>query len=394
MKDLKPWSVAERIDLVRTTLKSFPDVAQGADRERFRRLLENFGVEAVFDYLRSRGIAHAALAAHSWSPGITDMEGPFWLFRQFGLAVQETHRREVAHLAESFARQGIPLIAYKGVVLEALLSSTDTPSCSADIDILVPKAELSRAKEMFENLGYVSDLRIHAGRPRKIPPQVTAMTEGSIYSFGQCVPLDRLIPVPELAPLGARLLRYFPERFCLVAGQLQMKLSIDLHYTLNHLSDDIGTRVKPSEEVWLEDTESLEIEGVAVETLSHRVLSWVLPHRLYVDSMLLNDGSIRALCHLKLLRHYGKLDVEHAKDISQRYPYLAPSIYYALRAMDQICETNIRLEADPEKVRKSSAPLMNVGDCLPAMLDFGLDVELIGLNSSVGDEEQVAVRLH
>jgi hypothetical protein len=202
------------------------------------------------------------------------------------------------------------------------------------------------------------------------------MTDDSIYSFGQVQPYDRLVAMPELDALGERLQALLPTFFCRVDGVLHFKLSIDVHYTLNLLTEDIGTRVKPPESTWWDGAQSVEVDGKSITTLSDETLSWVLLHRLYVDCVLLNDLSIKGLGHVKLLHKYGRLDVQHVLETAHRYPYIGPSILYALRAANLICGLGIKDTIDMPAIRATKAPLMNAGDCLPAFLDFGLSVEL------------------
>ncbi|MET9381015.1 nucleotidyltransferase family protein [Streptomyces sp. NPDC002928] len=387
--------LADRVDILRTTLEAYPlSTARGSDADRrFTELVNRLGIDRVFAYLRGRGIAHAALAAYSGHAQVSDADGLFGVFSRVSQVVSALHRRELARIAQAFHDDELPLIAFKGVAMCAALGRGDAPSYSNDLDILVAGRDLARARRTMHRLGYGGELRIRDGRARPMASRILEATENSVYSFGQLSPLDRLTPIPELEKLGTRVLTAFPALFCYADGQLHMKLSVDLHYSLNHLSDDIGTRVKPSEEVWLEEAETVRIEGVEVATLGPRALSWVLPHRLYVDTTLLRDTSLKALCHLKLLWHHGRFDSEYVRDIAQRYPYLAPSLYYALRAMDQLCGTRALPQLDPERMRASRALLMNVGDCLPAMLGCGVEVTLGASGCGRTDESGVTTRL-
>lgn len=379
--DGKGPSLADRIDIIRSVLLPYPMPAEPAVRRLFDDLVARYGAESVFTTLRRRGIAHAALATHGTHAEVADPGGLFQLIQQVSQTVSRIHRKELCRLAESFEEVGVPLISFKGVAMDAALGNTQAPSYSNDIDVLVPKSRVSEARETLHALGYVPGLQIRAGRAYRTPSRVVEMTENSLYSFGQCALLDRLIPVPELESLSARVLEHFGYMFCFSDGRFHLRLSVDLHYSLNHLTDDVGTRVKPSENVWLDDTEKVGIDGVDVVTLSPRVLSWVLPHRLYVDTTLLRDTSLKALCHLKLLWYHGRFEGEHVRDVALRYPYLAPSLYYALRAMDQLCGTQAQPLLEPEQIRTSATPLMNVGDCLPALLGFGVEVTLGALGS-------------
>ncbi|MFF1442743.1 nucleotidyltransferase family protein [Streptomyces sp. NPDC058295] len=393
MGTLIKLSISDRIDLIRSILRPFPDMAEGEDEVVFGRLVDQLGAEDVFAYLRRRGMVHAAVAAHRKSEVVAAEDGLFWLFREVSVVIRDAHRHELACLAKAFEAAGVPLIAFKGVAMDAALANTDAPSFGSDIDILVARRDLDRAVARMRELGYVPDLRIRNGKARQMPSQVVEAVEQSVYSFGQCAPLERLIPIPELAAQSGRIMQCFPTLFCFSGGQFCLKLSVDLHYTLNHIADDIGTRVKPAEEVWLNDTQRVDIDGVPVATLSPRVLSWLLPHRLYVDAMLLNDTSIKALCHLRLLQRYDAFDAGHVRHTAQRYPYLAPSLYYVLRAFDQLRGSTIGHPGDPEEIRTAITPLMNVGDCLPTLLDIGIEFTLGDPRQPTGADQPVSVRV-
>lgn len=368
----------DRVDLLRSTLHPYPLVADesSAAARRFGELVDRLGGDAVFGYLRERKIVHAALAAHPRHEQVADPEGPFGIHHRVSQAVAGRHRRELARIAKAFSDSGIPLIAFKGVATDAVLGNTHAPSYSNDIDVLVARRDLDRARSAMRDLGYGPEIRMRAGRPYRMAARLLEASENSVYSFGQLAPLDRLVATPELQALASRALTAFPTLFCRVDGELHMKLSIDLHYSLNPLTDDIGTRVKPSEELWLEETESVDIDGVEVLSLTPRALSWALPHRLYVDSTLLRDTSLKPLCHLKLLWHHGRFNRDHVRDVALRHPYLAPSLHHALRAMDQLCGTRAQPSLDPERIRTNRAPLADVGDCLPALLGCGVEVTL------------------
>ncbi len=385
-------SVADRIGLIRSTLVPFPAAAGGVHRDRFGRLVERYGADAVFGYLRRRRITHAALVSHGDHPAVADDSGPFWLFRQAGSAIREVHRRELPRLAAAFAARGVPLVAFKGLMLDLALGNTDAPTLGGDIDLLVQRDTLPAARDVMASLGYEVDLRVESGRVRRMPARLTRLTEGSIYSYGQCQPYDRLVAVPELDPLADRVRALLPANFCLLDGRLQLKLSVDLHYSLNLLADDAGLRVKPGEDAWWAAPRTVPVDGTPVRTLGDEVLPWVLLHRLYVDAMVLQETTIKTLCHLKLLHAYGRLDVGHVRAAARRYPYLAPSLHYALRAADQLCELGLDRTglAEPAELRAAHAPTMNVGDCLPTLLDLGVGFELA---DSGGDDAELTVRV-
>lgn len=381
--------VADRIGLIRSTLAPFPQPAGGAHRDRFARLVRSHGAAAVFGYLRRRRIVHAALASHADHPAVADEAGPFWLYRQAGLAIRELHRAELPRLAAAFATDGVPLIAFKGLVLDLLLGNTAAPTLGGDIDLLVRRETLPAARDLVQSLGYAADLRIETGRVRRMPTQLTRLTEESIYSFGQCQPYDRLVPAPRLQPLAERVRALLPANFCTVDGRLHLKISVDLHYSLNLLTDDTGLRVKPAEDAWWAGLQAVPVGDAQLHTLSDEVLSWALLHRLYVDTMVLQETTIKTLCHVALLHTHGRLDVGRIHEAARRYPYLAPSLHYALRAADQLCELGLAGLVDPAPLRMVNTPTMNVGDCLPTLLDLGVAFELAD-----GDgDAQLSVRI-
>ncbi|MFG3025015.1 nucleotidyltransferase family protein [Streptomyces sp. NPDC048254] len=292
---------------------------------------------------------------------------------------------ELARLAEAFDTQGLEWIAYKGVVLDHLVDNLDIPSLSNDIDVLVRRVRLAETRKLLESLGYRTELRIDSGRVRQLPARISRMTEESVYLFGQCAPYDRLVAVPELRDEADRVRELMPTQFCVLDGELHFKLSIDLHYSLNLLTDDIGTRVKPAEPVWWEQLQWVGVGGTEVPTLADRVLSWVLLHRLYVDCLVLGTAGVKGLSNVKLLHRAGRLDVPHVRDTARKFPYLGPSLLYSLRAADQICALGLDPDIDLAAVRGTVAPLMNAGDCLPALLDFGLDLRLGPLGADAAD---------
>ncbi|MEU5324057.1 nucleotidyltransferase family protein [Streptomyces sp. NPDC021056] len=383
--------LGERITLLRSTLYTYPLPAteDSVAYQQFDAVVARLGINRVFAFLRHRGVAHTALGAFGQHDQVSDPESPFAVYHRVGQAMSSVHRCELARIAQHFRANDIPLISFKGVAMNAVLGRMLTPAYSGDMDLLVRRRDLTRAREAMQDLGYGTELRLRAGRVHKMPPEILEATENSVYSFGQISPMDRLVPVPELEDLSVHVLAMFPATFCRVNGGLHMKASVDLHYSLNHLSDDIGTRVKPSEEVWLEDTQTVKIEGVEILTLNPRTLSWVLPHRLYVDTVLLQDSSLKALSHLKLLWHHKSFDSAYVQNISQRYPYLAPSLFYALRAMDRLCGTQAQILFDLDSIRRSRTPLMNVGDCLPAWLGCTVEVTLRALEDSTTAESGV-----
>jgi hypothetical protein len=346
------------------------------DRDRFARIVETHGVATVFDYLRLRGILNAALASHQGHPAVTDPTGPFWLFQHVGLAVRELHRAELRRVSELFRADDLPLIVFKGLALDLLLDNTTQPSFSFDIDTLVRRADVTRARKIFESLGYETGLTIQGGRVRHMPVAIARMTEAAVYSYGQCQPYEMIVPIPALETVAAPVQALLPSLFCTLSGRLHFRMSMDLHYSVNLLTEDLGTRVKPAESVWWEDTQRVPVGDGEFTTFSDRVLSWVLLHRMYVDTMLFQDPALKTLGHVKLLWQAGRFDATQVRAVARRYPYLAPSLHHALRAADSICRLGLSGLEDPANLRAVVAPTMNLGDCLPALLDVGFAFDL------------------
>ncbi|WP_330241369.1 nucleotidyltransferase family protein [Streptomyces sp. NBC_00525] len=376
---MSPLTVAERIGIIRSSLAPFPGEATGPHRDCFDRLLERHGDATVYAYLRRRNVINATLVSHAGHPAVAAEDGPFQLYRTAALAIRELHRTELASVAAEFRAQDVPLLVYKGLALDALIDNTEAPSFSNDIDLLVRKASLADARKIIEALGYEAGIRIDNGRVRRMPARISRMTEESIYSYGQVQPYHRLVPVPALEGVADRVRALMPRTFCTLSGQLHVRISIDLHYSLNLLTEDIGTRVKPSEDSWWEGTQELRVGDAAIRTLSDDVLGWALLHRLYVDCTVLQETGLKSLCHIKLLWHRGRFDLDGIHEAARRHPYLAPSVHQALRAVDSICDLGLQGLVHPREFRTAAAPLMNVGDCLPALLDFGVSFDLTEL---------------
>lgn len=375
MADKHMLGASERIDLIRSTLGPFPFQSTGWDRERFSEIVQQVGLPAVFAYTAKKGIAGAVLSSHSWHQELAAEGGEFSVFREVGEAMRWLQQLELSSISTALQESGVPSVVLKGMALESLIA-TKVPVFSHDIDLLIRKRHLSAARSALEELGYEPDLRIDAGRVRKMPSKVTRLSEQSIYSYGQCAPYDRLVPIPALEASRDAAQRVFPYLFCVIDGVLHAKVSVDLHYSLNLLNEDIGTRVKPDEEYWWSDTQEVKIAGTAVKALADHTMAWSLLHRMYVDNAILNDSSIKTLCHLKLLHIDGRLDVDQVLATARRYPYIAPSLMYALRATDQLCRLGLNFTMDMDAQRSQRAPLMNVGDCLPALLDVVLSLNL------------------
>ncbi|WUS99711.1 nucleotidyltransferase family protein [Streptomyces sp. NBC_00708] len=391
---MSPLTVAERIGIIRSSLAPFPGEAAKPHRDCFDRLLESHGAGTVYSYLRQRNIINATLVSHAGHPAVADEDGPFQLYRTAALEIREIHRSELAAISREFDAQDVPLIVYKGLALDALTDNTDAPSFSNDIDLLVRKDSLADARRILESSGYEVGIRIDNGRVRRMPARISRMTEESVYSYGQVQPYHRLVPVPALEGLSDRVQALMPRTFCTVSGRLHLRISVDLHYSLNLLTEDIGTRVKPGEDTWWDDTQEIRVGGATVRTLSDAVLSWALLHRLYVDCTVLQETGLKSLCHIKLLWHRGRFDVAGVHEAGRRHPYLAPSLHQALRAVDTICDLGLQGLVDPREFRSAAAPLMNVGDCLPALLDFGVAIDLADFEQGAAAGDGVSVRFY
>lgn len=321
---MSPLTVAERIGIIRSSLAPFPGEATGPHRDCFDRLLERHGDGTVYSYLRQRNVINATLVSHAGHPAVAAEDGPFQLYRTAALAIREIHRTELASVATEFRTQDVPLLVYKGLALDALTDNTEAPSFSNDIDLLVRKASLADARKIIEGLGYETGIRIDNGRVRRMPARISRMTEESVYSYGQVQPYHRLVPVPALEGVSDRVQALMPRTFCTVSGQLHLRVSIDLHYSLNLLTEDIGTRVKPGEDSWWEGTQEVHIGGAAVRTLGDDVLGWALLHRLYVDCTVLQETGLKSLCHIKLLWHRGRFDLDGIHEAARRHPIWRP----------------------------------------------------------------------
>lgn len=73
--------------------------------------------------------------------------------------------REVQRLQQAFEAAKLPLLFYKGVVLEQIAYGDPTLRPASDIDLLVAEADFARAESVLLNLGYQRDV-LHQGVAR------------------------------------------------------------------------------------------------------------------------------------------------------------------------------------------------------------------------------------
>lgn len=122
---------------------SGPELLAGADPERLRELAEQHGmVPLLAPFLASLGVAAAPLRAA--------FRGRFLDDARSSLALTA----ELLPTVRALEARGIPVAAYKGPALALQAYGDASLRLFADLDLLVPRADLDRAVAALAELGY------------------------------------------------------------------------------------------------------------------------------------------------------------------------------------------------------------------------------------------------
>lgn len=68
--------------------------------------------------------------------------------------------RELLFIIENFDAKGIPIMPFKGPVLAEQVYGDISLRSFADLDVLIPEREYTRAEELLQSLGYLNDLKL------------------------------------------------------------------------------------------------------------------------------------------------------------------------------------------------------------------------------------------
>ena len=227
-------------------------------------------------------------------------------------AVWEVQRAALAGVLAALEADGVPALVFKGAETVPKRYGSRALGFMADVDVLVPRADAARARELLFGLGYTQSA-YDAAAGRLVRHDVAAVAEQE-RSHYELMPFSRLDPAA--AAVHAELEGWEPlvERH----GERHVVVTVDVHHA-------IATDV-PSDELFERAEPSALGRGL---TLSPADQLWVLGARYWTEVSQHRKTSLRDLAYLAPLVADPDLDWNVVVDAAARHE-LRSSLYYAV----------------------------------------------------------------
>jgi hypothetical protein len=302
-------SFEERVRFVVSLLRWLAGSKLQPDRPRVAAAEE-------LDWLRSKKIAGLHHMIHD--PMCAEHR-----FYQKVLTMQIAACREfLTALSES----GIPALTFKGVELMPVLLSGGAPSVQQDCDVIVPRGQIERARQVALSLGYRHAV-IDPGPEllRQLTPEQIERAEQNHYELATLRQLQPLrLDRDEAAFYQEHVQQFRRAPICQRGPAFSLVMTLDIHYGVaaGVPADGLFVRQIPS------------IHGIA-GTLSPTDHLWIMLSRLYVEVNRIGKRSLRDLALLTLL--LAKKEFDWASLVEAAFEYRSGrNIFYYLHFLNRI----------------------------------------------------------
>jgi|SRR5690606_34215458 len=336
--------------------------------------------------LLDRRIVHVAAVTCSAAATMA-MPGSRWSsMRLLVDAIADVQLKEYIRVRTALDEAGIEALVPKGLFFTATVYPHLPRPFSGDVDLLVRRADLKRAHEEIMRLGYSEGLVVRRSKPVKLPGTHVERLRRSPWLFGQLPPLSRLVRAPELDEHATTAQLLFPFHIVVAGGQVYLRPSFDLHFSLNLLGDDDGTRQRPTEADWWSSVRRVRYRGATLDVPSDTVVAWAVAYRWYHDAMLFCDTSWKGLADLLALVHLGRVDFGALADTVGRLSALRPPVFYVYRILRQVFGAPVPHGFLTEISEQTTTPLSDLGDVLPRLVGVRPEYTIVNRTACANDD--------
>ncbi len=306
--------------------------------------------------LTFRTAIEASSDAHEWF-ATSDIAGVI-------LARQMADLEELLDAADD---AGVDLIVPKGISFA--LDLHPQPVLMADVDLLARVDELNTAVGLLRELGYRHRMTFKGGQLVRPKATLVAAVEQSVPYHGELYPHAQLRRFSELERHRGFIERSFRHAFILGDTGIYRPASVDLHYSLNPLSDLDPLGERPTEDFWWASPRVMPLGRRQMTVLSDDVVAAILPYRLYHEIHCHGGRGLKPLSDLVALARRDRVDYSALEENAVRFAAIRPSLFYVYRFLRDFCaipvpETTLCALGAP-----SQASYSDWGDFLPTALD-------------------------
>ena len=189
---------------------------EGARLQRFEKLLENSQPALNWKLVTQLGRSHRVtgllgrhLSARSWDGMSAQVKRELQNYFMYATAHSSALKRELARVSHLLESAGIPVVSFKGHTLGLAAYGNAVVRPSADIDLLVSRADALRARDLLAKQGYSLEVTLHAAQENQLlrqdsafnllrpaePPLQTVLTQGYAVELhwaitSPCLPFD------------------------------------------------------------------------------------------------------------------------------------------------------------------------------------------------------------
>jgi hypothetical protein len=347
-----------------SALRWFPDTADDAFELACTSLRRAPTLDAVLAHANSLGLLHVCLRSYR-SAIEADPQAREWLAaNEVANVILGQQRVDLEELLIAAQRAGIDLVVPKGLAF-ALELYPDQPVLMADIDILVRGSELSHIIDVLDDRGYRHRMTMHRNGLERPKAALVAEVERSVPYHGQLYPHSQLRGFPALEPYRAFIAKVLPTAFVVTENGIYRPASVDVHYSLNPLSDHDPLGERPTEAFWWEGVRSISLGRTEMKVLADHVAASIVPYRLYHEIHCHGGRSLKALSDVVALVRRGRVDFDSLSEIGSRFPAVRPALYYVYRFVRDFSAGAVPDHAIDRFAKPSDATYSDWGDLLP-----------------------------
>ena len=126
---------------------------------------------------RVLGLLGRHLSARSWNGVTSDIKRKLQDYFMYATTHSHALKRELARVSHLLENAGIPVVSFKGQTLGLAAYGNAVVRPSADLDLLVERADVLRARDVLATQGYALEVALHAGQ------EAHALRQDSVFNL-------------------------------------------------------------------------------------------------------------------------------------------------------------------------------------------------------------------
>ncbi len=212
----------------------------------------------------------------------------------------------------------------------------------ADVDVLVQRDDVGRLRAALESNGYRQGVGISNNQFVPVSQGVIAEVEASPPYYGMLYPYTKIVAFDALDIKDVeQLMPFFGNQFVARRGKIYGLSNIDVHYSLNPLSDNNVLSDRPSPDDWLLYRQTVAVGDIELYTLEAPFLAVTSAHRFYHELMSQGGKSLKPVGDVVALLRSVPPPWDFVGTFGRDYSYLRPALFYVYRFCREIAHVTV-----------------------------------------------------